>query len=102
YFCAGDNSAARFLPFLLWRPGFPVSDLKALALLTLAYASQLNPTGVGGGFDVITLRKGQKPKWEHYAMKNAALKKLRRTFDERVKELFAKCSKLSLKASSKP
>jgi hypothetical protein len=74
-FCAGDNSVARFLPFLLWRPGCPVSDLKALALLTLAYASQANPTGVGGGFDLMTLRKGEKPKVgalrdeEHFALK---------------------------------
>ena len=76
--CTGDICAARFLPLLLWRRS-PVSELKALALLTLAYfAAEVNPASFRGGFDLLTLAKGKRPKWERYEPENASLKTLQK------------------------
>lgn len=64
--CTGDRSHARFLPAILWNPSLPIDRLEALAHLTLSYASQLNPSGVGLGYDFLTIRENQI-KWNYSA-----------------------------------
>ncbi len=57
YICAGDiYLPARFLPVHLWREDMPEDSLKKLALLTLACAHEDNPSGIGCGYDIVTLR----------------------------------------------
>jgi len=59
HICIGDRSHARLLPAILWNPDLSADRLEVLARLTLSYASLLNPSGVGFGFDILTIRPGQ-------------------------------------------
>jgi hypothetical protein len=52
---AGDYSDARFVGHHLMRNDMPLEDMKNLALVCLGYASKNNPTGVGGGFDLVSI-----------------------------------------------
>ena len=56
HICTGDNSAARFIPRNLWAESLGMRDLETLALLTLSYATRDNPSGVGGDFEILSLR----------------------------------------------
>lgn len=61
YVCTGDIlGSARFLIDHFWRKDMNVSQLKKLALLAIAYASKENPSGIGGGADIVTIKAG----WE--------------------------------------
>jgi 20S proteasome alpha/beta subunit len=56
--CAGDvHLPARFLSEHLWKEGMPEDKLINLALLTLAFAHEENPSGVGCGYDILTVRR---------------------------------------------
>jgi hypothetical protein len=69
--CTGDYSSARFLAKNVWRPGLTTEELKKLAFLVLAYAHRENPTGVGGGFDILTLTPHTSPKLETHEESDA-------------------------------
>lgn len=65
YVCTGDNSPARFLPAHLYSRS-RICELRTLALLTLCYASEENPTGVGLGFDIMCLTADGKRAWSSF------------------------------------
>ena len=57
-FCfAGDYSDARFLGHQLMREDMSLCEMENLVFLCLAYAYKNNPTGVGGGFDVVAVSR---------------------------------------------
>jgi hypothetical protein len=68
--CTGANLTSRFLPRYLWSP-LPLDTLRDLALLTLSFAERENPSGVGRGFDVLTLEKGNGFKWTTHSPESA-------------------------------
>jgi hypothetical protein len=81
--CTGDLSgAAQFLVEHLWQPGMSIIDLERLALLTLAYASKENPSGIGEGADVLTLTKADGFTLRTYTQ--AQLDQMRANFDEHL------------------
>jgi hypothetical protein len=54
---AGDYSDARFLGHHLMRDDMSLHDMQNLSLLCLAYAYKNNTTGVGGGFDIVSVNQ---------------------------------------------
>ena len=65
--CTGTYSDARFLVSRLWHPGLPVAQLKNLALLALADATEDNSGNIGGSFDIMTMSDRQF-RFEHYEL----------------------------------
>jgi hypothetical protein len=61
--CTGVGTVAQFLPHHLWRPNMSVSQLRTLALLTLSYATEENPSSVGPPFDIMTLDRTGHVSW---------------------------------------
>jgi hypothetical protein len=55
--CTGQKTAALFLPRHLWRPDRPISELKRLALLTLAFAANEEPSFVAAPFDIVMIER---------------------------------------------
>jgi hypothetical protein len=85
HICIGDPSPARLLPAILWKPDLSVDRLEVLAHLTLSYASQLNPSAVGFGFDILTIRPGQRVSWKQFPVdgfEQQFTDKLRAAFEE--------------------
>jgi hypothetical protein len=79
FICTGISTPARFLPRHLWKRS-PLNNLKTLALLTLAFAEREQPSGIGGGFDLMILEASGKVSWENYEPDDSRLKKLREDF----------------------
>jgi hypothetical protein len=67
YRWTGGNCPARFLPCHLWNENLTISQLKVLAVLTLAYAVEEPSSGIAGPFDVLTLNKAGDFEWFRYA-----------------------------------
>ena len=63
FFCAGASTVAQFLPRHLWNNKRSISDLQKLALLTLSYAAQEEPSSVGPPFDIMTLDQTGQISW---------------------------------------
>ena len=84
-FCIGDNSPARFLPSHLWKLSSSLFELKKLAALTLAYAAEENPTGVGKQFDLLTLDRAQNLTWSREDADQGYI----RNFDLKFKNLLS-------------
>jgi hypothetical protein len=61
--CTGVSTVAQFFPRHLWHSGMPISELKTLALLTLSYATEENPSSVGPPFDIMTLDHAGRVTW---------------------------------------
>ncbi len=80
--CLGDNSPARFLPGHLWSRT-TIQELKTLAILTLSYAQQENPSAVSEEFDVMTLGMTGDIAWETQRAGN----NLQRVFTESLKNI---------------
>lgn len=60
--CAGDiHLPARFLPTHLCQEDMSEDKLRRLALLTLACAHEDNPSGVGGGYNLVTVPHTNAP-----------------------------------------
>jgi hypothetical protein len=79
--CTGDILAsANFLPGHFRRSDMSISALTKLALLTLAYASKDNPSGVGGGADLLTLNQTAAFSLSRHS--EDELDALRRQFDD--------------------
>ncbi len=83
HICIGDRSHARLLPAILWKPALPVDRLEVLARLTLSYASVLNPSGVGHGFDILTIRPGGQVSWKNFLVDG-----FERPFTEQISKAF--------------
>jgi hypothetical protein len=83
-FCTGDNSVARFLPYHLWNPGLHTSELKKLAVLTLAYAAEDNPSAVGKPFDIMTLDIQGNVAWSVYDINGSH----KTDFDQGLQDVF--------------
>jgi hypothetical protein len=90
----GDNVPARFLIGHFWEQK-PVSELRALALLSLHYACSEDPSSIGGAFDLMTLKDGHV-EWETFDPKNIANGPMCSEFDRRMKTLLLDISKLPL------
>jgi hypothetical protein len=56
--CIGVYAHSRFLVEHFWRPA-PLSELRKLMLVTLAYAAKERPESVGDGFDIFTIKAGK-------------------------------------------
>jgi hypothetical protein len=69
--CTGNNVVAKFLPTHLWRSDLNITELKKLALLTIAYAARENSGSIGPAFDVMTLDKNQHIEWSKYSSLDA-------------------------------
>jgi hypothetical protein len=63
HFCTGNSTLAQFLPRHLWTKDRSVSELEKLALLTLSYASEEDPSSIGAPFDIMALDKGGQLTW---------------------------------------
>jgi hypothetical protein len=82
YAFAGTCVYAQFLALRLWRPTRSVSDLKKLALLTLAYAAHEESGAVCGPFDLLTLAEDGHMTWsEHDVTHDAFQTELERAFN---------------------
>jgi hypothetical protein len=90
--CTGDNSPARFFPWHLYAEK-TIAELRPLAMLTLAYASRENPSLVGGGFDLLTIKNGVITE-EQFDTQQVLDGELCAEFDRRFKGLFQEVSKL--------
>lgn len=80
FICTGAGVPARFIPRHLWKHQ-PVSELKKLALLTLAFAERENSWGVGGDYEILSLTSAGL-KLERFA--NAEVRNWAATFLERL------------------
>lgn len=63
HLCTGAKTVARFLPRHLWSPELTILQLKRLAVLTLSYAAQEEPSFVGEPFDVMTIDRAGNVEW---------------------------------------
>jgi 20S proteasome alpha/beta subunit len=66
--CIGDNSHAQFLPRHLWNEQLSLKELERLALLTLAYAVDENPSTIGSGADVLTMERDKGTVWRVHSL----------------------------------
>jgi len=55
--CTGVYAHSRFFVEHFWKLA-PLSELRKLMLVTLAYAAQERPESVGDGFDIFTIKNG--------------------------------------------
>jgi hypothetical protein len=63
-----------------------ISELKNLAILTLSYAAQEEPSSVGPRFDLMTLDRNSVITW-------SVEKPIRQKFQDGLERLFLECSK---------
>jgi hypothetical protein len=80
---AGDVvRQANFLPTHLWRKDMSTEELSVLALLTVAYATAENPSGIGGGADLLIAKKGQAFSVSQYP--EETLREMRERFNVKI------------------
>jgi hypothetical protein len=85
--CTGQSTVAQFLPRHLWNKDLSVSVLKKLAILTLSYAANEEPSYVGPPFDVMTLEKSGNLTWTVHAPTYAKFQSvLEKSFTEATSE----------------
>ena len=79
--CAGNNSIpARFIPWHFHQKR-PVADLENLALVTLLYAHEESPFGIGRGFDIVFLTKNGFSEPVTYELTNEEIGRRKRAFE---------------------
>jgi hypothetical protein len=86
FVCTGAKTPAIFLPRHLWRGDRSTSELKKLALLTLAYATMQEPGSVGPPYTVMTVAKNGNIEWSQHDQAECGLFQagLERLFSEWV------------------
>jgi hypothetical protein len=83
-FCTGASTVAQFLPYHLWSNKRPVSELTKLAVLTLSYAAEEEPSSVGPPFDIMTLDATGRITWSEHGP-------MHEKFQHGLERLFAEC-----------
>jgi hypothetical protein len=81
--CTGASLVAQFLPTHLGGAYRSIAELKVLALLTLSYAAQEEPTYVGAPFDLMTLDRFGNVSWSVH-------RAIHQTFHEELRQLFSR------------